>query len=148
MTDKTASLHSAMAAAFGEGDHHAERVAIRAMFPVSTPSGRGESKKPMAVRLLNRVRFGASECWHWCGPTNTFGYGRMTHGGRLQVAHRLSWAEFKGPIPDGISVLHTCDNPSCINPNHLWLGTYSDNIRDAWAKGRNKGRTGHKRNAQ
>ncbi len=143
---KAETLAGAMAAAFASGDHHAECAALRALFPVRTRAGRGEAKRHLLDRLLERVRLGATECWHWCGATNQFGYGRMTHGGRLQVAHRLSWLAFNGPIPDGLSVLHKCDNASCINPAHLWLGTYSDNTRDAWAKGRNKGRTGHKGN--
>lgn len=141
---EAASLASAMAAAFG--DHHADRALVQSLHKVATPPGRAEEKKPLADRLLDRVRFGASECWHWCGATNQFGYGRMTYEGRLQVAHRLSWAAFRGQIPSGLSVLHTCDNASCINPAHLWLGTYSDNTRDAWVKGRNKGRTGHRGN--
>jgi hypothetical protein len=141
-----ASLASAMAAAQAMGDRHAECAAMRSLFRVTTPPGRGESKRPLLDRLISRVRFGVTDCWHWCGAANQFGYGRMTFNGRLQVAHRLSWEAFNGAIPDGLSVLHTCDNASCINPAHLWLGTYSDNTRDAWAKGRNKGRTGHKGN--
>jgi hypothetical protein len=129
-------------------DHHAERLAIRGMFKSVSRAGRQEAKRPMLDRLLERVVFGVTECWHWTGPTNGFGYGRMTHQGRLQVAHRLSWETFNGPIQDSLSVLHRCDNPSCINPAHLWLGTYSDNLRDAWAKGRNKGRTGQRKNPQ
>lgn len=123
-------------------DHHLERKAIQGLFRFKGKSGCQESLRPMRDRLMERVVIGATECWHWVGVTNAFGYGRMTHKGRLQVAHRLSWEEVNGPIPAGLYALHKCDNPSCINPNHLFLGTYSDNIRDAWAKGRNKGRTG------
>lgn len=59
------------------------------------------------------------------------------------MMHRLSFIAFNGPIPDGMYVLHKCDNRACINPEHLFLGTYSDNIRDCYAKGRRnaKGRT-------
>lgn len=127
-------------------DHHLERRALQAMFRRTERSGRQHAQTPLHVRLLNRVICGRTDCWHWCGPTNAFGYGRITYQGKLSVAHRLSWVAFNGPIPDGLSVLHRCDNPSCINPEHLFLGTYSDNLRDAWAKGRNKGRTGHKGN--
>jgi hypothetical protein len=122
-------------------DQHAERQCLQAAFSHRAKAGKQEATRPMLDRLLQRVLFGASDCWHWTGARNTFGYGRMTHKGRLEVAHRLSWESFRGPIPAGLSVLHRCDNPSCINPDHLWLGTYSDNLRDAWAKGRHKGRT-------
>ena len=122
-------------------NHHAERSAIRELYRFVGKSGAQESRRPMIDRLMERIVFGVTECWHWTGATNDFGYGRMTSGGRLQVAHRLSWQAFKGQIPDGQYVLHKCDNPSCINPDHLWLGTYSDNLRDAWAKGRNRGNT-------
>jgi hypothetical protein len=138
----------ALVEAQASGDHHAECAAIQRLHKITTPPGRGEERKPLIDRLLSRVVFGSTECWHWCGARNAFGYGRMTYRGRLQVAHRLSWEYFNGPIPDGLYALHTCDNASCINPEHLWLGTYSDNLRDAWAKGRNKGRTGHKRSAK
>lgn len=135
---------SALLKAQRSRDQHAERVAIQALVKIRARSGMQEARRPMIERLLQRVVFGATECWHWAGPRNAFGYGRMTSGGRLQVAHRLCWEVFNGPVPDGLSVLHKCDNPSCINPDHLWLGTYSDNIRDAWAKGRHKGNTKHR----
>ena len=129
-------------------DHHLERKALQALYFRTAPVGRGQESRPLHSRLFDRVIFGATDCWHWCGNRNAFGYGRMTFKGRAQVAHRLSWLAFNGAVPEGMSVLHRCDNPSCINPEHLWLGTYSDNLRDAWAKGRNKGRTGQKGNNQ
>lgn len=123
-------------------DHHAERTLIQKMIRSVSKAGCQEARRDIKDRLLERVVFGVTDCWHWVGPTNAFGYGRMTNNGRLQVAHRLSYEAFVGQIPDGLYALHKCDNPSCINPDHLWLGTYSDNIKDAWDKGRNKGRTG------
>jgi hypothetical protein len=74
-------------------------------------------------------------CWFWNGTLSN-GYGKM---GR-QLAHRLSWEAFNGPIPDGLFVLHKCDTPPCVNPDHLFLGTHGDNVRDCLAKGRHKGR--------
>ena len=71
-------------------------------------------------------------CWIWTGSKNRDGYGRFYH----TSAHRASYEIFKGGIPVGISVLHSCDNPSCVNPNHLWLGTQADNMHDCIAKGR------------
>ena len=118
------------------GDCRAESLVLQSMFPVRKRSGRQHSDVPAHERLLSSVRFGASDCWHWCGVTNNFGYGRFSFRGRTQVAHRVSYETFCGPIPEGMSVLHRCDNPSCINPDHLWLGTYSDNRRDCIAKRR------------
>lgn len=117
-------------------DARAESLAIQAIFPIRIRSGRQNEQKPLHMRILERVMFGFTDCWHWRGPTNQFGYGRFTVRNRLQVAHRLSYEAFVGPIPDGMSVLHKCDNPSCVNPEHLWLGTYSDNRRDCLSKGR------------
>jgi hypothetical protein len=94
------------------------------------------SKRPLLDRLMSRVVFGLSDCWHFCGTRNQGGYGRLTVGGRMQVVHRLSYELFVGPIADGLFVLHSCDNPSCINPAHLSLGTRSDNARDCFRKGR------------
>jgi hypothetical protein len=117
-------------------DPYAEAVLARAICPRVGRSGKQNADIPLHERLINRVVLGMSDCWHYCGARNQFGYGRMTYRGRLQVAHRLSYEAFVGPIPAGLSVLHRCDNPACINPEHLWLGTYSDNRRDCVTKGR------------
>lgn len=80
-----------------------------------------------------------SGCWGWSGSKNDNGYGCVRLGGRggkSTLAHRLSWELHHGPIPDGMQVLHRCDNPGCTNPEHLFLGTNEDNIRDRMRKGR------------
>jgi HNH endonuclease len=64
------------------------------------------------------------------------GYGRFRVNGILDYAHRYSWKIYKGSIPQGMNVLHHCDNPSCVNPDHLFLGTQSENLHDMVAKGR------------
>lgn len=79
---------------------------------------------------------GIGRCWQWTGPTNWGGYGIIYHERRTQVAHRVMWKIIHGPIPPGIQVLHRCDNPACINPSHLWLGSNRDNVSDRHAKGR------------
>lgn len=78
-----------------------------------------------------------SGCWLWLGaPTNEMGYGQINDGNRLQKAHRVSWILHCGEIPDGLWVLHKCDNPACVNPQHLFLGDLQANVDDMHKKGR------------
>ena len=87
------------------------------------------------------VRFWANvvktdSCWRWTAARTEDGYGRIFGNGRSLRAHRLSFEIHLGPIPDGMQVLHRCDNPQCCNPEHLFLGTTADNMADKFAKGR------------
>jgi hypothetical protein len=77
-------------------------------------------------------------CWIFLGALR-LGYGRLKNHktGRHESTHRLSWQAYRGAIPNGAMVLHTCDTPSCVNPDHLFLGTQSDNMADRQRKGRN-----------
>lgn len=75
-------------------------------------------------------------CWEWQGYKNEDGYGRASYGGKLELAHRMTYTMFKGNIPKGMCILHKCDNPGCCNPEHLFVGTRSDNMQDMLAKGR------------
>lgn len=73
------------------------------------------------------------DCWNWKCKKGS--YGQVHHNGKHWLVHRLSYTLNFGEIPEGLCVLHKCDNPSCYNPNHLFLGTKGDNIRDAVKKG-------------
>lgn len=82
-------------------------------------------------------------CWIWTGFRNTYksrlstvGYGRLRVGNRTLLAHRLSWEIHFGEIPAGMDVLHECDNPPCVRPDHLKLGSHADNMRDMYKRGR------------
>jgi len=80
---------------------------------------------------------GMFACWLWTAYRNRDGYGVIGFGrGILKLAHRASWEIAHGEIPNNLWVLHRCDNPACVNPSHLWLGTVLDNNRDRDQKGR------------
>ena len=75
-------------------------------------------------------------CWEWTGRYHKQGYGFMDINKKGELTHRISWVINRGKIPKGICVLHKCDNPKCVNPDHLFLGTHTDNMRDMVSKGR------------
>jgi hypothetical protein len=78
------------------------------------------------------------DCLEWQMYRDKDGYGRKRFQGTMQPVHRVVWVLVKGPIPFGMDVLHSCDNPPCINVNHLFLGTDQDNVDDMISKGRKK----------
>lgn len=83
---------------------------------------------------------GNDECWEWKRHKTPLGYGRFWNGNRLVNAHRIAWELINGAIPEGMNILHKCDNRACCNPNHLYLGDQSDNNSDrAWRNPNNQG---------
>lgn len=78
----------------------------------------------------------SDNCWEWTGSRNDFGYGLFYLKGDQVRAHRYSYERAFGAVPDGLYVLHKCDNPKCVRPDHLFLGTLVDNSRDMVSKGR------------
>ncbi len=77
-----------------------------------------------------------ADCWNWIGSKNDAGYGKLWFTSKFWLAHRFSYTIHCGEIPAGLLVCHHCDNPSCVNPEHLFLGTQKDNMIDCGSKGR------------
>ena len=129
-------LAAALVKAQGAGDRFSESIAI---VPVARATSARQKPTTDIGRFLAKIVCGLSDCWFWHGSLDSSNYGRVTHKA-ANFAHRLSWHLFRGPIPEGMRVLHRCDVRNCVNPDHLFLGTQLDNIADMVAKGRNRGR--------
>jgi len=98
--------------------------------------GRAPLNETLEQRLVRYSSFDANGCRNWRGWKQQGGYGQVRFRWRKMQAHRAAYEVWVGKIPEGMCVLHRCDNPVCINPDHLWLGTPTDNMRDCMTKGR------------
>ena len=91
---------------------------------------------PLGERFWSGVNMSGDGCWPWTRTKNTAGYGMIKSAGTPRLAHRVAWELTNGPIPKGKQVCHKCDNPICVRPTHLFIGSQSENIRDMDRKGR------------
>jgi hypothetical protein len=113
---------------------------MRVTKPLRIPQDRAfEAARYIVDRMSIDLRTG---CWLWAGPLDVKGYGAANFRWRAIGAHRLAYAAFIGPIAPGLLCCHTCDNPRCCNPTHIFLGTDQDNVDDMIRKGRQKPRQG------
>jgi hypothetical protein len=100
---------------------------------------------PFLRFMRNYVVDPTTGCWQWTGDMQTSGYGRVKCWGTYKGAHQLSFELYKGKIPDGLYVLHSCDNKRCVNPAHLKAGTQAENIAEAVERGQIKSGPEHPR---
>lgn len=132
MADRPIIFSAPMVRALLDGRKERRRLYVRKGVDQNSP-------EHLARRLANGLDDAEQgKCWEWQRTRNQYGYGTLTINGRRTFAHRLAYELGKGAIPFGMHVLHECDNPRCINPAHLCVGTRSKNMADCHARGRSR----------
>lgn len=135
------NLCSSLVDSFGNKEEESSLVVKLARIMNPRKGTNGSNKSSVYTKFITKVAFAGSDCWYWYGAMHKLGYGLMSALGESK-AHRISWRLHKGDIPDGLFVLHKCDVRNCVNPDHLFLGTQTDNMRDMVKKGRCRNATG------
>lgn len=112
---------------------HPRRLTVNTL-----PIPKNIARLPYAERLEHYITRlpDAPGCWLWIGALSSDGYGKIYHNKKLLRAHRAVYEFYRGPIPSHLDACHRCDTPSCVNPEHIFIGTAKDNIQDAMRKGR------------
>lgn len=120
-----------------QGDPHAEAIAIRPVLRRWRKINYSKGRTP-TQRFMASVGFGSTDCWYWLGYLDALGYGRSAVVEGESKAHRAAYRIFKGEISTGLEVMHSCDARSCVNPEHLSLGTHTENVADMVRKARQR----------
>lgn len=132
MADRPIIFSAPMVRALIEGRKERRKLYVRKGENCNAP-------EHLARRLANGLdKAEPGNCWEWQRTQNGQGYGMLRVAGKMVYAHRLAFELSGRSIPDGLHILHECDNPSCINPNHLLVGTRSKNMADCHARGRSR----------
>lgn len=101
-----------------------------------TPIATLKIRDPSVIRrLVSKVSVDDKGCWNWTGYVNKKGYGQIKLNGKAHWVHRVSHSVFNGPIPEALTIHHTCHNPSCVNPDHLTTATTSENSKEGRGSG-------------
>lgn len=135
----TSALELPSMASAGMGRHQFSMIglqpsAVRRGIPTVSAD---EYRRRFESKYIEAPRTG---CFEWTATRDHNGYGKFRLNGVIQTASRVSWKLFRGEIPTELSILHRCDNPTCVNPKHLFLGTTKDNLHDMARKGRRRGK--------